>query len=893
MTAQNPAGAGQDIIAVDIETEMERSFLDYSMSVIVGRALPDVRDGLKPVHRRIMYTMEEKGYTPGKPFRKCARIVGDVMGQYHPHGDMAIYDTLVRLAQPFSMGAVLVDGQGNFGSVDGDAAAASRYTEARMAKIGEYLTADIDKDTVDFVPNYDESLMEPTVLPAGFPNLLVNGTGGIAVGMATNIAPHNLGEVLTACCAYIDNDQITEEELMEIVPAPDFPTGGVILGRGGAREAYMTGRGSVVMRAKAEIEEIRKDRMAIIVTEIPYQVNKASMIIRVAELVKEKTIEGIAEIRDESDRHGIRAVFELKRDAQPDVVLNQLYKYSSMQTSFSMNMLAINAGRPQLMNLRQIIRTFVEFREEVVRRRTVHLLGKARDRGHILVGQAIAVANLDEVIKIIKQAPTPAAAAESLMAKKWPAEDARDVIALIADHEHKLDETGSYRLSEAQTKAILELTLRRLTGLERDKIHAELRDIAVEIADLLETLGSREKLYRIIRAELAEVKDKFAIPRVSQIVAGDFDQDDEDLIPREDMAVTITGGGYIKRVPLSTYNVQNRGGKGRNAMATKEEDFVEHLLVTNTHTPLLFFSSKGKVYKLKTYRLPQGTPQSQGRALVNLLPVEQGETISTVMAIPATEAECAGQSIMFATASGNVRRNRLEDFFNVQSNGKIAMKLDQGDSLIGVQVCNENQDIILAARNGKCVRFPVTEIRVFASRSSDGIRGMRLAPKDEIVSMSVVNHVNYDIDMREAYLKRRRDETADTGLTEAEYEEMAAKDQILLTVSSEGVGKRSSAYEYRITARGGSGVTNMDLPKGAAVLATFPVTENDEIMLVTDGGKLIRLSVSQIRLAGRATKGVILFRTGGGEKVVSVSRIEEGSGGDDNDCGDGDIEAGA
>ncbi|GHU02350.1 DNA gyrase subunit A [Alphaproteobacteria bacterium] len=888
MTEQTP-NTPQDIASIDIETEMERSFLDYAMSVIVARALPDARDGLKPVHRRILYTMETKGFK--RSFFKSARVVGDVMGHYHPHGDSAIYEAMARMAQHFSMRLMLVDGQGNFGSVDGDKPAAPRYTEVRMAKVADALVSDLDKDTVDFMPNYDESLTEPVVLPARFPNLLVNGGGGIAVGMATNIPSHNLGEILDACLAYADNPDITDEELLDLVPAPDFPTGGLILGRGGARQAYLTGRGSVIMRARTVIEELRKDRFAIVATEIPYQVNKSAMIERIAGLVKDKVIEGIAEMRDESDRHGIRVVYELKRDAQPDVVLNQLFKFSAMQTSFGVNMVALNHGKPELMTLRQIIRSFVEFREEVIRRRTIFELGKARDRAHVLVGLAIAVEHLDAIIELIKKSADKDAAQAALMARAWDASDAAEVVRLIDDHEYKLAGDGTYRLSEVQSKAILELQLHRLTGLERDKIHGELREISGEIKGYLETLRSRGLLYSIMKAEFAEIKEKYATPRLTEVAVGDFDQDDEDLIPREDMVITVSAGGYIKRVPLAAYRAQNRGGKGRSGMATKEEDFVAHLAVASTHTPLLFFSSLGKVYKLKTYRLPVASPQSQGRALINLLPLGQGEVISAVMACPEKPEDCQDLSIMFATASGNVRRNRMADFFSVQAGGKIAMKLDEGDRLIDVQPCTEAQDVLLAARGGKVVRFAVPEVRVFASRSSDGIRGIRLADGDSVVSMSIIDHVEFDTEKRDAYLKRRRSDpeaalpdgsTPDQVLSDEEYRRMAASDQLLLTITSEGMGKRSSAYEYRVSGRGVQGITNIDLPRGAQVVASFAVGDGDDVMLVSDSGQLIRLPAGQIRIVGRASKGVILFRTATGERVISAAKIQE-AGADDSE----------
>ena len=882
-----------DTVTAPIEEEMRKSYLDYAMSVIVSRALPDVRDGLKPVHRRILFSMHENGYDYNKPFRKSARIVGDVMGKYHPHGDSSIYEAMVRMAQTFSMRVPLVGSQGNFGSMDGDKAAAMRYTEARLAQTAHCLLEDIDKDTVDFRPNYDETCQEPEVLPARFPNLLVNGSGGIAVGMATNIPPHNPGEVISAAIAMIDNPEITIDELMDYVPAPDFPTGGLILGRGGARSAYTTGRGSVIMRGRTSIEEIKKDRMAIIVTEVPYQVNKAEMIIRIAQLVKDKVIEGISDLRDESDRQGVRVVIELKKDAHPDVVLNQLFKYTSLQTSFSMNMLALNNGRPELMNLKQILDAFIKFREEVVRRRTVYELNKARDRAHVLVGLAIAVANLDNVIEMIKSAPDPQVAKQRLMSTKWDAADVAALIDLIDEPDRKVVD-GTYMLSEAQAKAILDLKLNRLTGLERDKIHSEVGELAALIKGFLSTLASREKIYAIIREELEVVKAQVSSERLTTIDNAEFEQDMEDLIPRETMVVTVSNNGYIKRVPLSTYRAQNRGGKGRSGMSTREEDQVSQLFVACTHSPLLFFSSRGIVYKIKTYRLPEGSPQSLGKALINLLPLQQGETISTILTLPESQEECGDQTVMFATASGGVRRNRLTDFYNVQSNGKIAMKLDEGDKLIGVEICNDSDDVLLAAAGGKCVRFPVTDVRVFESRASTGVRGMKLPDGESVISMSIVKHAKADIEKRDAYLKeaaaRRRalgetdevetvetETTTNATLTPEEFEKMAADEEFILTITDKGFGKRTSAYEYRITARGTSGVTNikMDERRKADVVATMPVPDDAHLMMVTDGGKLIRMRISDIKIAGRSTMGVILFRLDKDEKVVSATCITD------------------
>ena len=882
-----------------ISEEMRRSYLDYAMSVIVSRALPDARDGMKPVHRRIIYGMFENGYDSTKPYRKSARIVGDVMGKYHPHGDSSIYEAMVRMAQPFSMRLTLVDGQGNFGSMDGDGAAAMRYTEARLAKVSSCLTDNLDEDTVDFMPNYDESLQEPTVLPARFPNLLVNGGNGIAVGMATNIPPHNLGEVIDACCAYIDNPEISIEDLIKIVPGPDFPTGGLILGYGGARQAYLTGRGSVMMRSKCSIEEIRKDKEAIIVHEVPYQVNKANLVAHIAELVKDKRIEGISDIRDESDRQGVRIVIEIKRDFQAEVILNQLYKYTELQTSFGMNMLAINGGRPMMMNLRDIISTFIEFREEVIRRRTIFRLNKARARAHVLVGLAIAVENLDPVIELIKNAPTPQDAREKLTANPWPAGTISSWVDLIDEPDHKV-ENGEYRLSDDQARAILDLKLQRLTGLERDKIHEELVALGADIKEYLSILSSREKLYGIMREELVAVKDEYATPRLTQIEDIEYNQDIESLIQREEMVVTVTEEGYIKRVPLNAYKAQKRGGKGKSGMTTKEEDFVTRLFVASTHTPVLFFSSRGIVYKMKVYKLPLGSPTSKGKPFINLLPLENGENITAIMKLPENEAECEGMSIAFATSSGNIRRNSLMDFVRVQANGKIAMKLEEGDKLVNVALCDDNNDIMLATRQGKCIRFPVADLRVFVGRNSTGVRGIKLAPKDEVISMSILKHIKATVEERDEYLKvsgaMKRMEaeagenscvTADqTGLlnllTPEQFTQMQELEEFLLTVTVTGYGKRSSSYEYRVTGRGGQGIANIELsPRNKEVVCTFPIEDDKEIMMVTDGGKLIRMPVNDIRIAGRKTQGVILFRTADNENVVSVTKLDADAGTDE------------
>jgi DNA gyrase subunit A len=892
-----------DIDQVSIEDEMRKSYLDYAMSVIVSRALPDVRDGLKPVHRRILHVMNEGNYDWNRPYRKSARIVGDVMGQYHPHGDQAIYDAMVRMAQDFSMRLPLVDGQGNFGSMDGDPPAAMRYTEARLERVSRELLDDIDKDTVDFQPNYDESTKEPLVLPAKFPNLLVNGAGGIAVGMATNIPTHNLGEVIDACCALIANPDITIDELIEIIPGPDFPTGGLIMGRQGIYNAFHTGRGSVVMRGRVSVEEIRKDREAIIVSEIPYQVNKARMIERIAEMVRDKKIEGISDLRDESDREGVRVVIEIKRDALAEVVLNQLYRYSPLQTSFGVNTLALVGGKPELLNLKRILEAFLEFREEVIRRRTEYDLGKARDRAHVLVGLAIAVANIDEVIALIRRAPDPNTARAELMEREWPAEDVAPLIELIDDPNHLVVE-GRYRLSEAQARAILDLRLQRLTGLERDKIAGELSELAAEIEEFLSILRSRERIQNIMRDEMLAVKEQFATPRRSTIEESELETDIEDLIQREDMVVTVSHSGYIKRVALSSYRAQRRGGKGRAGMSTRDEDFVSSVFVCNTHTPVLFFSSRGIVYRLKVYRLPEGNPQARGKALINLLPLEEGETITTVMPMPEDEDSWGDLFILFATASGGIRRNRLSDFTNIMANGKIAMKLDEGDQLIGVRTCTEAQDVMLAARSGKCIRFPVTEVRVFSSRTSTGVRGIRLAGDDEIVSMTLLDHVELETDVRDAYLRmskarRRADgdeqETAENGngengndaggeegngdavtLTDEQFEELSAKEQFILTATENGYGKRTSAFEYRITRRGGQGVVNIATEgRNGQVVASFPVADGDQLMLVTNGGKIIRCPVGDIRIAGRSTQGVTIFHTAEDEQVVSVAHLDE------------------
>jgi DNA gyrase subunit A len=898
-----------DIKPISIVDEMKRSYLDYAMSVIVSRALPDARDGLKPVHRRILYAMNEGGYTPDKKHVKSSRIVGDVMGQYHPHGDSAIYDALVRMAQDFSLRLMLVDGQGNFGSVDGDPPAAMRYTESRLAKAAMPLLEDIDKDTVDFNPNYDESKYEPSVLPARYPNLLVNGAGGIAVGMATNMPPHNLGEVIDGCLAYIDNPDVSAEELIEIIPGPDFPTGALILGRSGAKSAYTTGRGSIIMRAKSEVEEIRKDREALIFTEIPYQVNKATLIEKIAELVREKKIEGISDLRDESDRDGMRIVVEIKRDAMADVVLNQLYRYTSLQTSFGANMVALNGGRPEQMTLKDLISAFVDFREEVVSRRTKYLLNKARERAHVLCGLAIAVANIDEVIRLIRTAPDPNTAREALMGRDWPAKDIAPLIALVDDPRHKINDDGTYRLSETQARAILDLRLQRLTALGRDEIGDELSKLAAEISDYLEILRSRARIMSIIKDELAEIRNAYATPRKTQIVDWDSDLDDEDLIAREDMVVTVSHAGYIKRVPLSTYRAQRRGGKGRSAMTTRDEDFVTRLFVANTHTPVIFFSSEGQAYKEKVWRLPLAAPNAKGKALVNMLPLSQGERINAIMPLPEDEASWDKLDVMFATSRGTVRRNKLSDFVQVNRGGKIAMKLDEGDSIIDVQICSEHDDVLLTTAKGQCIRFPVTDVRVFKGRDSMGVRGINLAEGDDIISMAILRHVEATGEERAAYLKMRRavmgeqstdadaagsddaeeSENGNFSLSQERYAEMSALEQCILTISEKGYGKRTLSYEYRITGRGGKGITAMAVNnRNGKLVASFPVENADQIMLVTDGGQLIRVPVDGIRVVGRNSQGVTVFSTRDKEKVVSVEHIE----GEEGEDGEGMDDAG-
>lgn len=886
---------------------MQRSYLDYAMSVIVSRALPDVRDGLKPVHRRILYAMHEGGYHWNRKYVKSSRIIGDVMGKYHPHGDQAIYDAMVRMAQDFSMRVPLIDGQGNFGSIDGDPPAAMRYTESRLAKVAHELLEDIDKDTVDFQENYDASAREPRVIPARFPNLLVNGAGGIAVGMATNIPPHNLGEVIDGCFALIDNPAIELPELQEIIPGPDFPTGGLILGRSGIRSAYETGRGSVMMRGRVHTEEIRGEREALVVTEIPYQVNKSSMIEKMAELVRDKRIEGISDIRDESDRDGYRVVIELKRDAVADVVLNQLYRFTPLQTSFGCNMVALNGGKPEQMILLDMLKAFVAFREEVISRRTKFLLNKARDRAHVLVGLAISVANIDEVISLIRNAPDPATARTELMERRWPAKDVEPLILLIDDPRHRINEDGTYNLSEEQARAILELRLARLTALGRDEIADELNEIGAEIKDYLEILASRARIMDIVKQELQDVREEFATPRRTEITEGGADMDDEDLIAREDMVVTVSHSGYIKRVPLDTYRAQRRGGKGRSGMSTRDEDFVTRLFVANTHTPVLFFSSRGIVYKEKVWRLPVGSPQSRGKALINMLPLQQGERITSIMPLPEDEESWANLDVMFSTTRGTVRRNKLSDFVQVNRNGKIAMKLDdeETDEILNVETCNEHDDVLLTTALGQCIRFPVTDVRVFAGRNSIGVRGISLGKGDTVISMAILSHVEATPAERSAYIKWSRTDDADLAdedaaseedgeLTEERALELQSREQFVLTVSEKGYGKRSSSYDFRISGRGGKGIRATDTAKVDEIgplIATFPVEPEDQIMLVSDGGQLIRVPVAGIRMASRATKGVTIFSTAKQERVVSVERINEPDS-DEENGGDGETNGG-
>ena len=904
-----PAGLPDGVSPITIEEEMKRSYLDYAMSVIVSRAIPDVRDGLKPVHRRILYSMHENGFTREKAYKKSARVVGDVIGKYHPHGDSAVYDALVRMAQDFSMRLPLLDGQGNFGSVDGDPPAAMRYTEVRMDRPAASLLADIEKNTVNFQENYDASESEPVVLPSRFPNLLVNGAGGIAVGMATNIAPHNLGEVIDATLALMDDGNLSDEDLLEIIPGPDFPTGALIMGRSGARSGVLTGKGSVTMRAVTEVEEIRKDRFAIVVTELPYQVNKANMIKKIAALVNEKRIEGISAVRDESDRVGMRVVIELKRDAVADVVLNQLFRFSAMQQNFSSNMLALNGGKPEQMNVRQMLEAFLAFREEVIARRSKFDLAKARARAHILVGLATAVANIDEVIKIIRGSSNPKEARENLKARRWPAKTMQPMLELIADPRSKLNDDGTIELTDEQAKAILDMRLLKLTQLGMDEITDEVEKLAARIMDLLDILRSRARVQAIIREELTEVREKFATPRRSIFTAGGQDFEDEDLIAVEEMVVTVTAAGYVKRTPLDTYRAQRRGGKGRAGMSMKDEDYVTTVFVATTHTPVLFFSSTGMSYKLKVWKLPLGGPNTRGKALVNILPLDQDEKVNSIMALPEDEESWKELDIIFAARSGGVRRNSLADFTRVNRNGKIAMKPDEGDGIVDVRVCSEDDDIMLTTALGKVIRFKVTDARRFNSRASTGVRGIRLAnfgaeDGDEVISMAVLKHVEVTQDERKAFLKRsgaeRRalgddvveetpDEETDASLDDERYAFLSANEQFVLTIADDGLGKRTSSFRYACKGRGGKGMVAQILDRGkksppAKLVRSFIVEDSDQIMLVTDGGQLIRTPVKNISISQRSAKGVWVLRTKENEKVVSVGRIEDS---DDEDEGEG------
>ena len=892
---------------VTIEEEMKRSYLDYAMSVIVSRAIPDVRDGLKPVHRRILYSMHENGFTREKAYRKSARVVGDVIGKYHPHGDTAVYDALVRMAQDFSMRLPLLDGQGNFGSVDGDPPAAMRYTEVRMDRPAASLLADIEKNTVNFQDNYDASEREPVVLPARYPNILVNGAGGIAVGMATNIAPHNLGEVIDATMAIMENGQLSDDELLEIIPGPDFPTGGQIMGRSGAKQGVMTGRGSVTVRAVTAIEEIRKDRFAIVTTELPYQVNKANLQKKIVHLVNDKKIEGVSAVRDESDRVGMRLVVELKRDAVPEVVLNQLFRFTPMQQNFSSNMLALNGGKPMQMSVRDMLEAFLSFREDVIARRTKFDLAKARDRAHILVGLATAVANIDEIIRIIRSSANPKDARENLLSRTWSAKDMGPLINLIADPRSKLLDDGTIQLTEEQARAILDLRLVKLTALGMDEITEEAEKLAATITDLLDILRSRARVQSIISEELAEIKEKYATPRRSIFVAGGMDFDDEDLIAVEDMVVTVTAAGYVKRTPLDTYRAQRRGGKGRSGMSMKDEDYVTTVFVATTHTPVLFFSSTGMAYKLKVWKLPPGGPNTRGKALVNLLPLEQGETVNSIMALPEDEESWADLDIMFAARSGGVRRNSLSDFTRVNRNGKIAMKPDEGDGIVDVRVVTEDDDLMLTTAKGKSIRFRATDVRRFVGRTSSGVRGIRLADGDEVISMAVLRHVDIETDEARAYMKHanamRRalgdeaeDDTDDVGVdTPIDAERLGflqANEQFLLTLADDGLGKRSSSYDYRCMNRGGQGVTAQNLDRGkktddAKLVRSMSIEEDNQLMIVTDGGQLIRCPVKNISIVSRSARGVTVIRVKDEERVVSVGRIEE-----TEDEGDADVEGG-
>ena len=878
------------ILPVTIENEMSSSYLDYAMSVIVSRAIPDVRDGLKPVHRRILYSMSQMGLDYNKPYRKSARVVGDVIGKYHPHGDSAVYESLVRMAQSFSMMAPLIEGQGNFGSVDGDRPAAMRYTECRLEKITTLMLDDIDKDCIEYQENYDGSESEPTVLTSRFPNLLINGAGGIAVGMATNIPPHNLSEVIDGCVTILNNPEITDDELNEIIPGPDFPTGGLIIGRNGIKLAQQTGRGSVVLRGKAEIEE-KNNRNSIIISEIPYQVNKSNLIEKIAEVVRDKRVEGISDIRDVSDRHGIRVVIELKKDAEADVILNQLYKYTPLQSSFGCNMVCLNSGKPELLSIRQIIDAFLEFRVDIVVKRTTYLLNKSRDRAHVLVGLAIAIANIDEIIKVIRSSPDPATARDYMLKKKWIPKNVESLIQLIDDPRHKIAKDGSYMLSTEQVQAILDLRLQRLTAIGRDEIEKELNSIGEQIKEYLEILTNRTVLDSLIEKELIDAKDSFGIPRRTEITDLELDVDDEDLIPKQDVVVTVSHKGYIKRVPLSTYRSQRRGGKGRAGMSTRDEDFVTRIFVENTHTPILFFSSTGIVYKMKVWKLPQGTPQSKGKAMINLLPLSEGENITTIMPLPENEQEWENLYIMFTTENGNVRKNKLSDFVDVRANGKIAMKLQDNDEIKTVETCTDQDDLLITTLKGQCIRFRVSDVRLFVGRSSTGVRGIRLAKGDRVISSAIIKSMSATTEERAAYLKMSRavrgdiesdnDENEENNeditpaiLSDEKYAEMGASEQFILSISNNGYGKRTSTFEYRVTGRGGKGIIAMVVnDRNGDIADSFPVDAANQIILVTNNGKLIRCPVDDIRIASRSTQGVKIFDVDDQEQVVSVERL--------------------
>ena len=877
------------ILPVTIENEMSTSYLDYAMSVIVSRAIPDVRDGLKPVHRRILYSMSQMGLDYNKPYRKSARVVGDVIGKYHPHGDSAVYESLVRMAQPFSMMAPLIEGQGNFGSIDGDRPAAMRYTECRLEEITTLMLGDIDKNCIDYQENYDGSESEPSVLPSRFPNLLINGAGGIAVGMATNIPPHNLSEVIDGCVTILRNPNTSEDELNEIIPGPDFPTGGLIIGRNGIKSAQLTGRGSVILRGKATVEE-NNNKNSIIITEIPYQVNKSNLVEKIAELVRDKKIEGISDIRDVSDRHGIRVIVELKKDAEAEVILNQLYKFTPLQSSFGCNMVTLNAGKPELLSLRQIIDAFLEFRVEIVIKRTTFLLNKSRDRAHVLVGLAIAIANIDEIIKVIRSSPDPATARDYMLKKKWIPKNVESLIELIDDPRHKISEDGTYMLSLEQVQAILDLRLQRLTAIGRDEIEKELNGIGEDIKKYLEILTNRDVLDNLIEEELIEAKTLFGVPRKTEITDIELDVDDEDLIPKQDVVVTVSHKGYIKRVPLVTYRSQRRGGKGRSGMSTRDEDFVTQIFVENTHTPILFFSSTGIVYKMKVWKLPQGTPQSKGKAMINLLPLSDGEVITTIMPLPENEKEWENLNIIFTTMNGNVRKNKLSDFVDVRANGKIAMKLQGNDEIKTVETCTDDDDMLITTSKGQCIRFKVTDIRLFVGRSSTGVRGIRLGKDDKVISSTIIKSMDVSTEERAAYIKMSRavrgetehdniqDEISDdvipAVISDEKYAEMGASEQFILSISTNGFGKRTSAFEYRVTGRGGKGIIAMVVNERNGNLAdSFPVDTSNQIILVTNKGKLIRCPVDDIRIASRSTQGVKIFDIDEDEQVVSVERL--------------------